>query len=410
MIRRILKMSGWTVATIACLAVTLYLITLAINWRDREPSAAAVRFEKLFRDRPIVTESDNAYGYLATPGIFNHDIEKRSPDARQFFNRCWTSSSGCRADNDDTNIDLEAIVGDEVALLDSYQAVIAHTGWREAIPSNTSAVVAYRPLTDGQMILIAKAITLAKRNDAAAVRALLTKDIRFWRNVLASADVLITKMTATAAINRHFEMGSLVLRKFDPSAISKAVPPEWAVPISGIERSMLRCFVGEWVYSSNMLRELSSRKSSAPLFQTQDSINQSAANFEWLVNSLNVPLNEFPTALHKASGIANKRAQASFPPSSLYNLVGNELQSIAAPAYLPYASRVADLEGTRRAALAAVLLRESGVKPDGVRAALAASSLHNPYDNEPLGWDEQTGDIIFTGLEASARGVHRIHY
>ena len=38
------------------------------------------------------------------------------------------------------------------------------------------------------------------------------RDLRFWRIVLQSSDILVSKMMATAMLNRHFEWGNLVLR------------------------------------------------------------------------------------------------------------------------------------------------------------------------------------------------------
>ena len=69
MLRRVFKAAGWTVLGLAALCVVLYLIAVAINWRDQEPSAIAVRFASLYRDRPVVADDDNAYVYLMGFGV-----------------------------------------------------------------------------------------------------------------------------------------------------------------------------------------------------------------------------------------------------------------------------------------------------------------------------------------------------
>jgi hypothetical protein len=72
MIRDILKVVGWSAVGIVGLVIVSYLIAVAINWRDREPSAAAVRFTKFYSQRPAVSDQDNAYiyamGFSVAPG------------------------------------------------------------------------------------------------------------------------------------------------------------------------------------------------------------------------------------------------------------------------------------------------------------------------------------------------------
>jgi hypothetical protein len=65
--------------------------------------------------------------------------------------------------------------------------------------------------------------------------------------------------------------------------------------------------------------------------------------------------------------------------------------SLGAYDFGQYARRVADVEGVRRAALVAVTLRSEKVEPSNVSAALAASSLRDPYTdrNAPVAWRER---------------------
>jgi hypothetical protein len=54
--RKTLRAIGWFAAGLAGLCIVLYLVALAINWRDEEPNAAAVRLSEIFRDRPAVAQ------------------------------------------------------------------------------------------------------------------------------------------------------------------------------------------------------------------------------------------------------------------------------------------------------------------------------------------------------------------
>jgi len=45
------------------------LALLAINWRDRPPSDAALKFAALYKDRPQVPDNDNGYVYALGFGV-----------------------------------------------------------------------------------------------------------------------------------------------------------------------------------------------------------------------------------------------------------------------------------------------------------------------------------------------------
>jgi hypothetical protein len=94
----------------------------------------------------------------------------------------------------------------------------------------------------------------------------------------------------------------------------------------------------------------------------------------------------------------------------LYNLTGSIIMASAPADYGSYARRVADLEGIRRAALAVVTLRAEQPPTSDVTPALAASQLRNPYDDQPLRWDQSDQAVVFVGLEPGERGEHRFYY
>ena len=58
------KILGTTVLGLLGLAVLLYLIALAINWKDQPPSEDALAFQRLLDARPQVPDGENAYVYL----------------------------------------------------------------------------------------------------------------------------------------------------------------------------------------------------------------------------------------------------------------------------------------------------------------------------------------------------------
>ena len=455
MLRRVFKAAGWTVLGLAALCVVLYLIAVAINWRDQEPSATAVRFANLYRDRPVVADDDNAYVYLmgfgVSPDESPHELglkriawmhgadggvrldladdplgerpdyrSERPPAISSYLKACGTGGSGCAAAFDAATDGFEQWVATEKWLPERYLALIDHAGWREEVPSSlVGPPPSYGLVMEGQKLLLLDAKVRARKGDHAGVRDLLARDLRFWRRVFESSDTVLTKMIAKGAIDRHFSLGNLVLRSLPSDRAVDALPEEWRTPISDSERSLLRFLVGEWTYMSAVLRNFADSYAAAnddsvlasaqnrlaePFFQPQATINAHAEHYSRLAALLNVPLDRYEAAVGRTAELA----QQTFPSRSVYNVVGQILTGMGSASYEDYARRIGDVEGMRRAALAVVTMRAASVAPHDMPAALATSPLRNPYTGRPFEWDGEA--VVFRGLEPGTRGEHRHYY
>ena len=147
------------------------------------------------------------------------------------------------------------------------------------------------------------------------------------------------------------------------------------------------------------------------LYQSQDTLNRLAEYYSAAGDALDAPLQGYSAVVDRARVMAEQLREEGHPPRSLYNLLGRVLLAETGPAdFANYAARAADVEGMRRAALAATTLRIEGVQPADVPAALRATAPRNPYDGEPLLWDERRAAIVFRGLERGARREHRLYY
>jgi hypothetical protein len=274
-------------------------------------------------------------------------------------------------------------------------------------------------------LLLLRARDLAKRGDAAAVRLLLERDLQFWRAVLRSSDILISKMIATAALNRHFEWGYRIARQLPAHEIAAAIPDGWRSGISDAERSMIRCMVGEWMFTSEMLRDMDASqfglpedpttvervlgRLARPLFQLQDTTNRAADHYWEVAQTFEVPLNRYPAALRHADELTQRMTDEAAAAGRIYNLVGvPTLANLSS--FSQYAARVSDIEGVRRAVLLAATLRASGIEAKDVPAALGNAELRDPYTDRPFDWNESDHAIVFRGLETAERGQHRVYF
>jgi hypothetical protein len=429
--KRILKWLGWLVGGAVALVVVAYLALLAINWRDRPPSEAARRLQAIYRDRPAVADADNGFVFVMSfaPGYKS----PRSPAAQKIADACkapsWIECSRALEGSEQT---LREWIQSEQWLLDRYVTLLHRSGWVETVPTSASAPLpAYATVLDGQKILFAKAYLRATDKDAAGVRELLGDDVRFWRRVLASSDILITKMIAVAALHRHFAIGNLILRRLPPDLELQAQPSEWSTTLSDVERSMLRTFTGEWVFGDHLMREalqsasvaasassesepglidrLTSR-AFAPLFQVQDTNNLRADMFIRGAETMNVPVEEIPEATKRARKIFDQPDGAHEPFTTLYNPLGRMSVWVGASGFAGYGARVTDVEGSRRAAVLTTSLRSHKLPIEQIPAALAASDLRAPYTGKPFEWDADEQAIVFTDFAPSDRARHAFVY
>jgi hypothetical protein len=317
--------------------------------------------------------------------------------------------------------------------LQQYSQLIAHAGWMEPAHVDIEAPIPpYTRFMDGQRLSLLHVRRLVAERNYDAAHRLLESDLRFWRHVLESADSLLSKMIATSALIRHFELGNLILRDLEPQTAALVMPADWRVPISDSERSLRRCMVGEWMLTSGLAKSLEpyyrpkvakeiAKKDghwgrrvfsvlARPFYQPQDSINRYAEVYSHFGELLDAPLDRYEEARAAAEQFAARTREDAWPPGSLYNLLGSWILSEATADYSKYGARIADIEGVRRAALAAVTLRTEKVDAAGVARALEASDLRNPYHGQPFVWSAKESAIQFIGLAPGERGVHLLYY
>lgn len=464
--KRMLKWVTWLIGGVLAIPVIFYVALLLINWRDQPPSEAALRLAADYSNRPTIPDADNGYVYVmgfsvapdadpreaglqriewirtlppdvkyppsGDPAVaFVEYRSSRSPTVQKIVEVCRWGSVDCSAALDGSDDELRAWITSERWLLDRYLTLLRHPRWRETLGFNDRApLLDVASAVDGQKLLLAKAYLLADQNDAAAVRELLGNDVRFWREVLASSDILITKMVAVNVLNRHFTIGNLAIRRLPAQLQLAALPEQWTAPLTDDERSMLRCFTGEWIWSGEVYGRLASgvdspfdtdgdrdggfldgvmNRASRPLFQLQDTRNRQAEMLVRASTALNVPIERFSASFDQAKQIYSD----PIPGSSLemlYNPMGNILLMIGSGGYEKYPLRVIDVEGVRRAAVLTTELRTRNVALPDIPVALDASQMRTPYSGEPFAWSAKERAIVFFGKAPGEHSRHAFKY
>jgi len=423
---KVLRLAGSVVGLLLAAVVALYLMILVVNWRDQPVGAAAARLEQIARNAPVVAATDNGYHYLIRLGAMpERRTFSRYPPIDRYkplTDECSELDLACYHALDSHAALIDALLKEEEWLLERYQILLDRPSWHAAGPGvQTGSVDAISAGFDGQRMLMQLAWTRAAASDAAGVRQLLEKDIRFWRMVLASSGDLISKEVAGWALRRHFDWANIVLRKLPADRQLQAVPRQWRTPITLEERSLLRPLAGEQYKIKkvfDVFEEQHDRtevfdwllvKLAAPMAQRQDYLNRYSALVMTISDTLDVPHESFPAALRRAKGLVSKARDEAFDGWA-YNLIGNVELRLRPLDITEYGVAAADLEGVRRAAILTAQLRSEGVTPEQVPSRLAASTLRDPYTGAPFAWEAKARAVVFSGLEPGQGGRHPILY
>lgn len=462
MLRKLFRILVVSVLGLALLVAALFGVLLVVNLKDQLPSPAVAELQALLDDSPIEVESDeNAYllmlGFGAAPDESpmrvgreryawmrnsgtnllraedphgeNFDWWHRSgDDVRTLALTCASPTECGQAFEGETNVG-ERWLRDGAALHERYRSLLKMPHYRGP---DLNYVMTPSPffgtIQQGRRLYFASLWLAAKRGDATSVTNGLDADLEFWRRVVRDANYLLPKMLAAELAKSQFKYGTMVLEQLPPEAAMGAVPASWRRALDDNERSMRRSVAGEWAFniasqqygmsddfyagsvldgnSPGALWERLVQKVAARFYQPQDTSNHIAALMLDIGPAYDVPLTEFDRV---TESFRDGLEPTHEPFSLLYNPIGDVVVSLAhTVAVMDYAPRVADIEGVRRAALAAVSMRADDIPPDDIPRRLATSGFTNPYDGTPLTWDPDAQAVVFQGRERTTRARHAI--
>ena len=361
MLKKLGKYFGWAVGSLLALGLVAYAVLVVINLKDEPPAPEIAVLQSLQdQDTPITSEANSYFFVLGFSGPPDFEIEGdpliddynfrslRNEAVTELSETCSESEVECLRLLETSQETVVQWLADEGWLLDRYRALTAMTEFREALPFEATAPLpSYHVVSEAQRLIIADARLAAEAGDAAKVRDALEQDLTYWRMVLRSADTLITKMIATAAIVRHFKLGNLVLRRLPDASKAAGVPPSWRVEISMAERSMRRCLAGEWSFFDSSIRRMADDNEHEfngwsgvsdsttrdriawvalkPFWQHQDTSNRYARLMFDLGNAFDVPYEDIP---HTIATVDKLQHFAYEHSPRLYNLAGD----VASPA------------------------------------------------------------------------------
>jgi hypothetical protein len=441
-----------------------YLIVLGVNLQDRPASESVAQMEQASASIQQVDDDLNAYVYVmgfsiekcedprewgkkriawaqqlvkqpysdsysAPPGEDSNFRKHNNSVVKELLESCRKADRTCVSLIEDNEPRILSWLNNKGWQLKRYKALLNHPTWYEPVSYDLRMPFPnYLNVLDAQMLMLAESWIAAGNSDTATVKTLLESDIRFWRQVLASSDILITKMIATEALKRHFNWSNDILRRLPKDVVMNAVPDSWSSSFSDQERSLLRCMIGEWKFINGQIGQEKEGYVNpfgygeditvldrfvwslvSPMLKPQEESNRYAGLILRTVDALQVPFEQYPQAAEQARDILEQSRTSAFP-SRAYNITGDYLFSTGSWDMASYSVRVNDLEGVRRIAVAAIKLRSRGIPIQQVPSELSKSDINDPYTGQPFTWDAELGAIVFQGLEPGERGRHSVSY
>jgi hypothetical protein len=434
------------------IALTLlsYAALLLLNWRDDPVSAAAQHFTDVHTTRRAVPDQQNAYlymlGFEAADDQSPIDLGRKRIDwLRWALDQPWNESlqepeysrrlarddeqplfveslvEACRSNNGQcaarllaSEARLDEWLKSAQPLLQRYQALIVLPAMYEPLPFDMrSSLPSYRPVLQGQQLLLVHAWQLHRQGASEQARQLLESDLRFWRMALAEADTLISRLIAVSAVRQHL-LWSVQMFRGQPSGWQ---PEVWSLPLSAEERNWERVLAGEMAFMKGLLQQMKhgeldwvaaiesdnslqnlAYRLGAPLLLPQRSLNDQAQLLQSQQSLFELPYSELAGAQERSRNLEHSFVPQGIGVAELRNLAGHLLRMQGGDNDLTeYYLRVSDLEGLRRAALLLVEMRDLKLDPQQAMIHTWSSPLRDPYRDKPFAWEAQQG-LRYQGL------------
>tara|TARA_R110002126_G_scaffold54341_3_gene147141 strand:+ start:1327 stop:2367 length:1041 start_codon:yes stop_codon:yes gene_type:complete len=317
-----------------------YLLLLVINWQDAEPNADSLHMQNLLQ-QDALPAAENGYQYFLAHNT-NAELLLTGP-LQQLDSQC-REAGACNASLN-TQTDLAELIAQQQPLMAFYQQLLQYPQWQEP-PPTLQNIPAYQILLHGQRLFLWQAWLEAQNGNVEQVKTALQADYQFWKVVLANTNNLITKMISVAALERHFNLGTVIFSQLPADQRHAATMPEgWNNAFSDKELSLELAMAGEWHHGSDIM------------YNTWHGINPYDKSGIKVSEKLLVWLTRPLWLLEDSSNIfANQlqqqAQQVSYPWYSwLRNPVGKILMATGAVHYKDYQQRLLKLEQQRQDAL-----------------------------------------------------------
>ncbi len=290
-----IKAFKWLLASLIALPILLYLFLLLANLVDEEKSQRTIAFEAFLAGEGAPADKDNAYVYLmglnensdkdlfalgqerialltkrklANKDLANKELEQKERLTIDFqgLNKLLEACSidkplmlACQQSLLSQQTEIADLLKAQQLLLSRYQQVFKLNAWREHLPQDVEMLGS--GLDYQQINLVNKLALLAmwqqvQQGESQNALRQLQQQLSFNRMVLASSNVLISKMMAVNAIKHDLVWAEFIIKQAHGQGDSVTIPQALLSPLSDDELSLANVAVGEWQFAKTMFATL----------------------------------------------------------------------------------------------------------------------------------------------------------
>ena len=339
------KVVGYLLKTLVILlgaVATCYLVLLAINWQDEQPSAAALVLQQHLQAPPQLSQDNNGYRYFSAHSADNE--LSVSALLANLTRQC--GGQDCHSALLELQPQLATVIAEHQPMANFYRRLQQFEYWHEPAPATMNAIPSYQPLLQAQQLWLLKAWQAALQQDTAAVKSLLQQDLQFWRRTLAGNQLLIGKMVSVSAIKKHFAVADSILQQLPVAERSASLPDLWSQPFDSKELSLQQALAGEWAFGNMVIATVLQPEA----VKTEQSLTD--ATVLLLLQPLLLPQ---ASSNDRASLLLAQITAETMPArpwySGLYNPLGKLVNSVAVTDYAVYQQRLQELEPLRQQAV-----------------------------------------------------------
>ena len=287
----LIKAFKWLLVTLLALPILLYLFLLLANLVDEEKSERTIAYEQFLAGEGAPADKDNAYVYLmglsenSDKDLFtlgqeriafleNKELAKKGLEQKerltidfQGFNKlledCPTEKSltlACQQSLLSKQTQISDLLKAQQLLLSRYQQVFKLNAWREHLPQDIEMLgsgLDYQQINSVNKLALLAMWQQVQQGESKSALRQLQQQLSFNRMVLASSNVLISKMMAVNAVKHDLTWAEFIIKQAHGQDDSVTIPQALLAPLSDEELSLANVAVGEWQFAKSMFATLS---------------------------------------------------------------------------------------------------------------------------------------------------------
>ncbi|WP_434928589.1 hypothetical protein [Shewanella sp. HL-SH2] len=340
MLKSILKIAVYSVASIIFLLALIFAVLVYINIEDRYLSVNTQQLEK-WAQLETVNESQNAF-VLAQQIVGTQQVPLILPLSdvqhlllQQYQQTCHKELiENCHNFITGNLVDIKFMLTSYVDLINQYQQIITLPLWHESLDNSAGRPqINFTNLSNIQMLAELNALLSSRTGSPSFINDFIDADYRFWNNIFHSSSDLATFSLAGSKMQKNLAWGVKILAAEAP--LNGTYPAAWKLSSKLSEESIQRVFAAEYLFVKAVMIEMLSN--TYPL---------SDINYyqQWLISlffKLNDSLNmNAERVMNQYQQVIKNQLSEAMVRDSMAELKAKDEQNEQSFAYCDYDSRI----------------------------------------------------------------------